>query len=375
MTVRSLLVVLLLVLCGGPVFADEWQPRDPVKIQNRGGQCLDCHREATPGIYRDWLTSRHALLNITCVECHKSSQANPMTRLHQGRFYITPLVPMKVCARCHNDEAVQYRRSAHGQARARLEKFADDDPRALLLAEARLRDFDRCGGCHGQTLSGEPSEGWRLAGAEPVFPDGSRGSCSGCHRGHRFDMEQVRRPETCTACHEGRFYPEADLFHASTHGRQFAVRVRQADLSARGHLLEVDRIGAPSCALCHMNGSAVGLLTTHDPGERLTRSLAAPWQQARPDADQRRDRMLAVCSQCHGSRGARAWLAEADEQFDAWRGAEVQTGLDGWRQRIEAARYDAEARRQALDGFAAWLADIKSRAMNLYMGRRDAEQR
>ncbi len=34
------------------------------------GKCMTCHKEKSPGIYKQWLKSKHAQHNVTCLSCH-----------------------------------------------------------------------------------------------------------------------------------------------------------------------------------------------------------------------------------------------------------------------------------------------------------------
>ena len=44
--------------------------------------CIECHKQVSPGIFTDWSMSRHAVANITCLDCHQGDPADPGDR-HQ----------------------------------------------------------------------------------------------------------------------------------------------------------------------------------------------------------------------------------------------------------------------------------------------------
>ncbi len=54
--------------------------------------CRDCHREATPDIYKEWFNSRHGIDNVRCFQCHGTFDD----------FHKTP--PITKCAACHTKE-------------------------------------------------------------------------------------------------------------------------------------------------------------------------------------------------------------------------------------------------------------------------------
>ncbi len=83
------------VAVGAAVFIQSRRPRGEVKRATaeevKGtGKCVECHREQTAGIVRQWQDSRHAQAGITCFDCHKPrDQAHQLE--HKG-FQITRFV-------------------------------------------------------------------------------------------------------------------------------------------------------------------------------------------------------------------------------------------------------------------------------------------
>ena len=62
--------------------------------------CSECHREATPELYRQWYDSRHGLDQVKCFQCH-------------GTFEDLRVYPDESrCAACHN---AQFQHSVKGK--------------------------------------------------------------------------------------------------------------------------------------------------------------------------------------------------------------------------------------------------------------------
>ena len=51
--------------------------------------CSQCHKEATPQIYKEWYSSLHGLDNVKCFQCHGTFED----------FHVTP--PVMKCEACH----------------------------------------------------------------------------------------------------------------------------------------------------------------------------------------------------------------------------------------------------------------------------------
>ncbi len=168
-------------------------------------ECVQCHKNATPGIVEQYGVSTMAAANVTCQNCHEVDENYPGSVNHEGTFVMkSPSTDM--CKKCHTAEVLQFNQSRHGipayiayngtQGLTETQmalyqsipegQFAPDKNRnqiAVLEGEA-LTQF-ACKTCH---AVGQPS------------PDGSVGQCQKCHLRHEFSLEQVRKPETCNAC-------------------------------------------------------------------------------------------------------------------------------------------------------------------------------
>lgn len=287
--------------------------------------CLECHKSEHPGLFADWARSRHASANITCYDCHAAeahdkdvSQAHykqyERSDLKYGRkeykVPIAAVVTPKDCSRCHPDEAQQYSQSKHANTMEIIWKI---DP---WLNKGMNSDFERAAGCyhcHGTILKSENGvldpETWPNVGVGRINLDGSKGSCTSCHTRHRFSVMEARKPEACGQCHLGPDHPQIEIFMESKHGDIYTAFADEYNWNAApGTWTPGVDFRGPTCASCHMSGAGT-TLTSHDVTERLSWELQAPKTMrpsefpafpAKTDWKVERDKMKAVCIQCHG---------------------------------------------------------------------------
>lgn len=105
--------------------------------------CLGCHPSATPGIVKDWLSSRHANTTpedalklpvlerrisakdipdningkaVGCYECHSLNPANHRDNFEHFGFRINVIVSPNDCKTCHPVEVNQYSNSKKAHA-------------------------------------------------------------------------------------------------------------------------------------------------------------------------------------------------------------------------------------------------------------------
>ncbi len=299
--------------------------------------CIECHKQEHPGIFADWANSRHASANISCYDCHKAEEFDPdVSQAHykqyersdrpfgtkEYRIPVAGVVTPKDCSRCHPDEAKQYSRSKHANT---LEIIWKIDP---WLNDGMNSDFERISGCfhcHGTVLEieeGELSpETWPNVGVGRINPDGSRGACTSCHTRHRFSVMEARKPEACGQCHLGPDHPQIEIYMESKHGDIYTAHGDDYNWTAAPGTWSpgVDYRG-PTCASCHISGAGT-TLTTHDVTERLSWEIQAPLTvrpsefaafPAKTNWEVERDKMKAVCTQCHG----KAWVEAHYVKFD-----------------------------------------------------------
>ncbi len=274
-------------------------------------RCAACHHRSTPGIVDQWASSRHGIRGVTCRSCHEVDEDDPYAIEHIGT-YVSPIVTPRVCGQCHPSAVEEYERSRHSlPAWASLNGTADfeHDEELMALWESREDTPD----VNGDLVLPRRADLYEIEGPEitelacqrcheigrPNL-DGSVGLCSKCHLRHRFDLEQVRRPETCNSCHSGDDQPQWDIYTESAHGVIYQTQTEMFNFHEHAGRITVDDFPAPTCQLCHMSGFG-GLHTTHDVGERLAWYLHRPIAQHRPDHEGRRRAMREVCRQCHST--------------------------------------------------------------------------
>ena len=289
--------------------------------------CIECHKREHPGLFADWANSRHASANITCYDCHRAEATDPdVSRAHfkqyeradvkwGAREYKVPVaaaVTPKDCSRCHPDEVAQYGRSKHANT---IEIIWKIDP---WLNKGMNSDFERVAGCfhcHGTVLKTEngelTSDTWPNVGVGRINLDGAKGSCTSCHTRHRFSVMEARKPEACGQCHLGPDHPQIEIFMESKHGDIYTAFGDQYNWNAApGTWTPGVDFRGPTCAACHMSGAGP-VMTSHDVTERLSWELQAPLTvrpedfkafAAKTNWQAERDKMKAVCTQCHGAR-------------------------------------------------------------------------
>lgn len=326
MRVRNVYIfsLLILLLSSNLVFSEE-----PVGLSSETQVCISCHDTVTPGIVKDWSSSRHSktipsdaiklpLLErrvsaenipenlrknvVGCYECHSlNPQAHKDNFEHFG-FRINVIVSPNDCKTCHPVEVNQYSNSKKAHAIKNLKdnpiysmlvdtidgivkvdknKLTQDKPSEKTLHET-------CLGCHGtkievkgmktvNTKMGEvvvPSlTNWPNQGVGRENPDGSLGACTACHPRHSFSIEVARKPYTCAQCHLEPDVPAWNVYKESKHGNIYFSKNHEWNFQAVPWMIGRD-IKAPTCATCHNSliispeGDVIAE-RTHDFGSRL----------------------------------------------------------------------------------------------------------
>ena len=322
----------------GADFSKEKEFRIERSISEAGVACIQCHKREHPGIFADWANSRHANANITCIDCHRAEEHDAdVSKAHYKQYEnsddpyakaayrvpVTGVVTPKDCSRCHPNEAEQYNRSKHANTMEIIWKI---DP---WLNKGMNSDVERTAGCyycHGTVLE-KGSDGnltaecWPNVGVGRINLDGSKGSCSSCHTRHRFSVMEARKPEACGQCHLGPDHPQIEIYMESKHGDIYTAFGDDYNWTAAPGTWSagVDFRG-PTCASCHMSGAG-SVRTSHDVTERLSWELQAPLTirpedfaafPAKTNWQQEREKMKAVCIQCHGN----VWVNDHYEKMD-----------------------------------------------------------
>ncbi|MBF0140424.1 MAG: hydroxylamine oxidoreductase [Magnetococcales bacterium] len=271
--------------------AEQWQP-DPMHeywdpaIHHRpetervegvfkAEECLECHTAITPGIVKDWRTSRHASADkpVFCPACHGED--------HQKLTFPTP----QTCGGCHPqrlaqmEEEKKYGFPSHALAMERAvdSKHFADKPKAEVAS---------CLQCHSVASK-----------------------CDSCHTRHRFDPAEARRPEACLTCHSGPPHPDDEAFFASPHGQRYLTEGNTWDWSKP---LRKGNYQIPTCAYCHMKDG------NHQVADKAVWKFGI--REVNPktvENEIKRKRWLETCADCHPSETAQGFFRELDAERKA----------------------------------------------------------
>ena len=292
------LIVLVITRSGA-----EASPANVNALADSTNECVKCHRRTTPGIVEQYGHSSMADANVECQSCHEVAADYPGAVALEGTHILASPTPA-MCEKCHTQEVAQYNQSRHSlpayvavagtgnlnqnlldlYAKIPEGGFAPDKERNSI-ATLEGSDITRftCFVCHN---IGSPAV------------DGSVGQCQKCHLRHEFSLEQVRKPETCNACHIGPDHPQFEIYTESAHGIAYKTTGETWNWNAEPGSLTVQDFPAPTCAICHMSGFGTAG-TTHDVGDRLTWFLFSSISERRPSWQDNLIRMQGVCFECH----------------------------------------------------------------------------
>ena len=292
-------------------------------------ECIGCHEGVTPGIYHDWLGSRHSRttpgealkkpeleqrISVTevpeslsgfavgCYECHSlNPEAHTDNFEHMG-YKINVVVSPEDCRICHAEEVEQYSGSKKALAIGNLMDnpvyktlvdtvISTRSVEGAAILPGEVSDMTRretCLGCHGtkvevkgmKEISTEMGEmmvpdltNWPNQGVGRQNPDGSLGACTACHPRHGFSIKMAQSPYTCAQCHLEPDVPAWNVYKESKHGNIYFTEYHDWDLEGVPWVLGED-FKAPSCAVCHNSlvvspdGETIAP-RTHDFGKRL----------------------------------------------------------------------------------------------------------
>ncbi len=279
------------------------------------GKCMVCHKEKSPGIYMQWLESRHAEHNVTCLDCHNADKKDADAFEHEGAVIATLVTP-KDCGQCHEKEAKEVSESYHATAGEILES---KDAYLAHVAGGHPAVVTGCESCHGGKVKIDPKapnklhpSTWPNSGIGRLNPDGSKGSCTACHSRHAFSIAQARQPESCSKCHLGPDHPQKEVYEESKHGNAYYTNKEKMNLKSLEWLAGLDYNAAPTCATCHISATKKQD-RTHDVGMRLQWTLRPPVSKYKKDHQKKRANMKNVCTSCHSNRFAEGHFY----QFDA----------------------------------------------------------
>ena len=288
--------VAAIILCGA-VSLTVGAAEDP-KV---AGACMTCHKEKSPGLYKQWFDSGHAAHNVTCLSCHQAQRGDKDGFQHYDALIATLVTPAD-CGRCHPRAAEEVGNSYHASAGqildsadAYLAHVAAGDPVAVIGCES----------CHGAKVEIDPKSpnklarrSWPNSGIGRINPDGSLGACNACHTRHSFSKAQARQPEACSKCHLGPDHPQKEIYEESKHGNTYFTNDESMNLHSDSWVVGVDYAAAPTCASCHMSATKKQDLT-HDVGQRIAWTLRPPVSKHKDNWQAKRANMEDVCTACH----------------------------------------------------------------------------
>jgi hydroxylamine dehydrogenase len=294
-------------------------------LANSDNKCVVCHRRTTPGIVEQYGHSSMADAEVSCQQCHEVASDYPGAEEHEGTYVLrSPTTAM--CQKCHTQEVAQYYQSRHSLP-AYVAVFGSTDlsPEYLAMYQAIPegsfapdKSRNAIAALEGPDMTPFTCEVCHNVGRPAA--DGSVGQCQKCHLRHEFSLEQVRKPETCNACHIGPDHPQWEIYHESPHGIAYSTMGHTWAWEAEPGTLTVNDFPAPTCAVCHMSGFGTSG-TTHDVGDRLTWYLFAPISERRPSWQDNMVRMQGVCQECHNQNFIDTFYTGADkatERVNEW---------------------------------------------------------
>jgi hypothetical protein len=307
----TILVALSFLIFSGIVWAED---------------CVDCHRKITPNIVIDWETSQHKAKKITCVMCHGGK--------HKSKDDVDKVqtVTAATCGRCHDTQLDQFKKGKHSLAWASYKAMPTTHALPMVLSGG----MKGCGGCHKIGLKSD-KEIATLKASGSTF---GHASCDACHTRHTFSVKEAREPQACQTCHMGFDHPQWEMYASSKHGVRYLLK-------QNGTLPKTT--SAPTCQTCHMpKGNhevrtawgflavrlplpkdpqwkadqvtilqALGVLDPEGkPTPRLDVVKAADVARLTQEAfDAERNKMIAICGNCHSKNFAKGELAKGDDMI------------------------------------------------------------
>ena len=305
--------------------------------------CVLCHKESTPGIVADWLTSRHAKITpdmamkkpdlerrissdsipealrsvaVGCYECHSQNPSVHKDNFDHFGFKINVIVSPNDCKTCHSVEVDQYSVSKKAYALDNIQKnplyhtlvetltstkeIEGND--IIDLGSSENAKLEACYSCHGSMVSVNGTKkistssgdidvpdliNWPNQGVGRINPDGSRGACTPCHPRHSFSIEIARKPYTCSQCHLEPDVPGFEVYKDSKHGNIFSSKQHEWNWDNVPWRVGKD-FTAPTCTVCHNSlivteDNKVIEPRTHNFGSRVwVRLFGLPYSHPQP---------------------------------------------------------------------------------------------
>lgn len=278
------------------------------------GECIGCHQKVTPGVVQQHLEGKMGKKGIDCSACHGSAHKK------MDDANLAKMPTPAVCAGCHSKQVGQFKEGKHNIAwiASSSMPMMGHQPKAVAGD-----GYKGCSSCH-------------KIGAKPdAVRDQIRyghAQCDSCHTRHSFKKSEAQDPRACQTCHMGFDHPQWEMWSSSKHGVIWQIEGK-------------DGKRAPTCQTCHMsNGdhnvmTSWGFLAVRLPeddkdwmNDRVTilQGLGVLDESGKPtgrldlvkagkvarlskeEFQKERDKMQAICAQCHGATYAKKQLDEAD---------------------------------------------------------------
>lgn len=273
----------------------------PVGYAQEAADCVGCHQEKNPGLYKQWINSKHGENEVGCLDCHGAEEGDPDGFEHNGALVATMVTPND-CGKCHEEQMEQTTKSHHAKAGEILESA---DAYLAHVAGGHPIAIVGCESCHGAKVVIDESRPnklspltWPNSGIGRLNPDGSKGSCNACHSRHSFSAAQARQPENCGKCHLGPDHPQKEIYEESKHGIAYFSFKDSMNLNSDSWVVGQDYYRAPTCSTCHMSATTTQAIT-HDVGDRISWTLRPPVSKKLENWEGRRSAMQNVCLNCH----------------------------------------------------------------------------
>ncbi len=307
---------------------------DQLLEKYKPSDCIECHKEVTPGFVHDWEESTHANLRKNPRIAEKTQQIEKLI----GRE-----LKQVLCKDCH------------GQ-----------DHKELVMPTPA-----KCGECHPKETTefmseadrGRPNhiEGLAANVIPPWYPEMFRRGyptaqfgcdlchatdrCNICHTRHKFAAAEGRRPEACMSCHMGFDHPDAETYGESKMGYIYHLEGEHWDWEKPlAEIVPGKDYRTPTCQFCHFdqgNGKfahnpvtkGVWRMGTVPPKGVDYKSSLKDYPHGinlpplnysldiySPENKQRSEQWVAVCSKCHSPRFARLYRENLNDfMFEMWK--------------------------------------------------------
>ncbi len=299
---------------------------EPAPAQQSASACVDCHTQMTPGIVSDYQLSKHSARGVDCSVCHGNKHSSTTD------VELVSIPTPETCAVCHAERVEQFKSGKHAVAWAAMNAM----PTTHWMPMALTEGMKGCGGCHkiGLKTEEEIKELKESGGGFGVA------SCDACHTRHLFSVREAQQPQACQTCHMGFDHPQWEMYSASKHGVRYLLKQNRT---------LPENVAAPTCQTCHMSGgdhevrTAWGFLAVRLPmpedeqwaADRVTilQALGVLDPEGNPtgrldvvkaadvarltqeDWEREREKMIAICGQCHSRNFARGELEKGDEMI------------------------------------------------------------